>query len=556
MSYPTRTDNSRHISAPRGTELNTLSWLTEAPLRMLMNNLDAEVAENPQELVVYGGIGRAARNWEAFDQIVASLKTLKEDETLLVQSGKPVGVFRTHADAPRVLIANSNLVPEWANWDHFNELDKVGLMMYGQMTAGSWIYIGSQGIVQGTYETFVEMGRQHYGGDLAGRWFLTGGLGGMGGAQPLAATMAGASMLAVECQPSRIDFRLGNGYLDKRADTIDEALAIIEQSCADKKPVSVGLLGNAAEVFPELVRRGVRPDGVTDQTSAHDPLNGYLPAGWTLDQWQTAKEKDPKSVEKAAKESMAVQVRAMLDFMHMGVPTVDYGNNIRQVAKDMGVADAFDFPGFVPAYVRPLFCRGVGPFRWVALSGDPEDIYRTDAKVKELIPDDPHLHNWLDMARERIHFQGLPSRICWVGLGQRHRLGLAFNEMVKSGELKAPVVIGRDHLDSGSVASPNRETEAMKDGSDAVSDWPLLNALLNTASGATWVSIHHGGGVGMGYSQHAGMVIVCDGTDDAARRIERVLWNDPASGVMRHADAGYESAIDCAKEFGLNLPSL
>ena len=556
MNQPTRTDNSRHISAPRGTELNTLSWLTEAPLRMLMNNLDAEVAENPQELVVYGGIGRAARNWEAFDQIVASLKTLKEDETLLVQSGKPVGVFRTRADAPRVLIANSNLVPEWANWDHFNELDKVGLMMYGQMTAGSWIYIGSQGIVQGTYETFVEMGRQHYGGDLAGRWFLTGGLGGMGGAQPLAATMAGASMLAVECQPSRIDFRLGNGYLDKRADTIDEALAIIEQSCADKKPVSVGLLGNAAEVFPELVRRGVRPDGVTDQTSAHDPLNGYLPAGWTLDQWQTAKEKDPKSVEKAAKESMAVQVRAMLDFMHMGVPTVDYGNNIRQVAKDMGVADAFDFPGFVPAYVRPLFCRGVGPFRWVALSGDPEDIYRTDAKVKELIPDDPHLHNWLDMARERIHFQGLPSRICWVGLGQRHRLGLAFNEMVKSGELKAPVVIGRDHLDSGSVASPNRETEAMKDGSDAVSDWPLLNALLNTASGATWVSIHHGGGVGMGYSQHAGMVIVCDGTDDAARRIERVLWNDPASGVMRHADAGYESAIDCAKEFGLNLPSL
>jgi urocanate hydratase len=556
MSYPTRTDNSRHISAPRGTELNTLSWLTEAPLRMLMNNLDAEVAENPQELVVYGGIGRAARNWEAFDQIVASLKTLKDDETLLVQSGKPVGVFRTHMDAPRVLIANSNLVPEWANWDHFNELDKAGLMMYGQMTAGSWIYIGSQGIVQGTYETFVEMGRQHYDGDLAGRWFLTGGLGGMGGAQPLAATMAGASMLAVECQPSRIDFRLGNGYLDRRADTIDEALAIIEQSCADKKPVSVGLLGNAAEVFPELVRRGVRPDVVTDQTSAHDPLNGYLPAGWTLDQWQTAKEKDPKSVEKAAKESMAVQVRAMLDFMHMGVPTVDYGNNIRQVAKDMGVADAFDFPGFVPAYVRPLFCRGVGPFRWVALSGDPEDIYRTDAKVKELIPDDPHLHNWLDMARERIHFQGLPSRICWVGLGQRHRLGLAFNEMVKSGELKAPVVIGRDHLDSGSVASPNRETEAMKDGSDAVSDWPLLNALLNTASGATWVSIHHGGGVGMGYSQHAGMVIVCDGTEDAARRIERVLWNDPASGVMRHADAGYESAIDCAREFDLNLPSL
>jgi urocanate hydratase len=556
MNQPTRIDNSRHITAPRGTELNTLSWLTEAPLRMLMNNLDAEVAENPQELVVYGGIGRAARNWEAFDQIVASLKTLKDDETLLVQSGKPVGVFRTHTDAPRVLIANSNLVPEWANWDHFNELDKAGLMMYGQMTAGSWIYIGSQGIVQGTYETFVEMGRQHYGGDLSGRWFLTAGLGGMGGAQPLAATMAGASMLAVECQPSRIDFRIGNGYLDQRADSIDEALAIIEKSCAEKKPVSVGLLGNAAEVYPELVRRGVRPDAVTDQTSAHDPLNGYLPAGWTLDQWQSTRESDPKSVEKAAKESMAIQVRAMLDFMHMGIPTVDYGNNIRQVAKDMGVADAFDFPGFVPAYVRPLFCRGVGPFRWVALSGDPEDIYRTDAKVKELIPDDPHLHNWLDMARERIHFQGLPSRICWVGLGQRHRLGLAFNEMVKSGELKAPVVIGRDHLDSGSVASPNRETEAMKDGSDAVSDWPLLNALLNTASGATWVSIHHGGGVGMGYSQHAGMVIVCDGTDEAARRIERVLWNDPASGVMRHADAGYETAIECAKEFDLNLPSL
>jgi urocanate hydratase len=556
MSNNTRIDNSRDIRAPRGSELNTLSWMTEAPLRMLMNNLDAEVAENPQELVVYGGIGRAARNWEAFDQIVASLKTLKDDETLLVQSGKPVGVFRTHSDAPRVLIANSNLVPEWANWDHFNELDKVGLMMYGQMTAGSWIYIGSQGIVQGTYETFVEVGRQHYDGDLAGRWILTGGLGGMGGAQPLAATMAGASMLAVECQPSRIDFRLGNGYLDQRADTLDEAMEIINQSCADKKPVSVGLLGNAAEIFPEMVRRGIRPDAVTDQTSAHDPLNGYLPAGWTLDQWQTGKERDPKSVEKAAKESMAVQVRAMLDFMHMGVPTLDYGNNIRQVAKDMGVEDAFDFPGFVPAYVRPLFCRGVGPFRWVALSGDPEDIYRTDEKVKELIPDDPHLHNWLDMARERIHFQGLPSRICWVGLGQRHRLGLAFNEMVKSGELKAPVVIGRDHLDSGSVASPNRETEAMKDGSDAVSDWPLLNALLNTASGATWVSLHHGGGVGMGYSQHAGMVIVCDGTDDAARRIERVLWNDPASGVMRHADAGYESAVDCAKEFGLKLPSL
>jgi len=556
MSQNTRVDNTRDIRSPRGSEISAKSWLTEAPMRMLMNNLDAEVAENPQELVVYGGIGRAARSWEAFDQITASLKTLNDDETLLVQSGKPVGVFRTHADAPRVLIANSNLVPEWANWDHFNELDKVGLMMYGQMTAGSWIYIGSQGIVQGTYETFVEVGRQHYDGDLSGRWILTGGLGGMGGAQPMAATMAGASMLAVECQPSRIDFRLGNGYLDKRADTLDEAMAMINEACAAKKAVSVGLLGNAAEIFPEMVRRGIKPDVVTDQTSAHDPLNGYLPAGWTLDQWQTGKERDPKAVETAAKESMAVQVRAMLDFMHMGVPTLDYGNNIRQVAKDMGVADAFDFPGFVPAYVRPLFCRGIGPFRWVALSGDPEDIYRTDAKVKELIPDDPHLHNWLDMARERIQFQGLPSRICWVGLGQRHRLGLAFNEMVKSGELSAPVVIGRDHLDSGSVASPNRETEAMKDGSDAVSDWPLLNALLNCASGATWVSIHHGGGVGMGYSQHAGMVIVCDGTDDAARRIERVLWNDPASGVMRHADAGYDSAIDCAREFGLNLPSL
>ena len=556
MSQYTRIDNSRNIRSPRGSEISAKSWLTEAPLRMLMNNLDAEVAENPQELVVYGGIGRAARNWEAFDQITASLRGLESDETLLVQSGKPVGVFRTHADAPRVLIANSNLVPEWANWDHFNELDKVGLMMYGQMTAGSWIYIGSQGIVQGTYETFAEVGRQHYDGDLSGRWILTAGLGGMGGAQPLAATMAGASMLAIECQPSRIDFRLGNGYLDQRADSLDEALALVEKSCADKKPLSVGLLGNAAEIYPELVRRGVRPDAVTDQTSAHDPLNGYLPAGWTLDQWQSGKERDPKGVEQAAKQSMAVQVRAMLDFLHSGVPTLDYGNNIRQMAKDMGVDNAFEFPGFVPAYVRPLFCRGIGPFRWVALSGDPEDIYRTDEKVKQVIPDDPHLHNWLDMARERIHFQGLPSRICWVGLGQRHRLGLAFNEMVKSGELKAPVVIGRDHLDSGSVASPNRETEAMKDGSDAVSDWPLLNALLNCASGATWVSIHHGGGVGMGYSQHAGMVIVCDGSDDAAKRIERVLWNDPASGVMRHADAGYESAIDCAREFGLNLPSL
>ncbi len=556
MTQSSRLDNSREIRAPRGSELNAKSWLTEAPLRMLMNNLDAEVAEKPQELVVYGGIGRAARSWEAFDQITASLKDLEDDETLIVQSGKPVGVFRTHKDAPRVLIANSNLVPEWANWDHFNELDKVGLMMYGQMTAGSWIYIGSQGIVQGTYETFVEVGRQHYDGDLSGRWILTGGLGGMGGAQPLAATMAGASMLAVECQPSRIDFRLRSGYLDEKTDSLDEALAMMEKSCAEKKPLSVGLLGNAAELYPEMVRRGVRPDAVTDQTSAHDPLNGYLPAGWTLDQWESQKERDPKAVEAAAKESMAVQVRAMLDFWHAGVPTLDYGNNIRQVAKDMGVLDAFDFPGFVPAYIRPLFCRGIGPFRWAALSGDPEDIYRTDEKVKELIPDDPHLHNWLDMARERIHFQGLPSRICWVGLGQRHRLGMAFNEMVANGELSAPVVIGRDHLDSGSVASPNRETEAMKDGSDAVSDWPLLNALINCASGATWVSLHHGGGVGMGYSQHAGMVIVCDGTADATRRIERVLWNDPASGVMRHADAGYESAVECARGNGLKLPSL
>ncbi len=551
----TRIDNSRIIRAPHGTELSAKSWLTEAPLRMLMNNLDPDVAEKPEELVVYGGIGRAARSWEAFDRIVDSLKQLEDDETLLVQSGKPVGVFRTHADAPRVLIANSNLVPEWANWEHFNELDKVGLMMYGQMTAGSWIYIGSQGIVQGTYETFVEVGRQHYGGDLAGKWILTAGLGGMGGAQPLAATMAGASMLAVECQPSRIDFRLRTGYIDARSDDLDEALGIIDKACAEKKAVSVALLGNAAEVFPELVRRGVHPHVVTDQTSAHDPINGYLPAGWSLAHWTEMIERDPKSVETAAKQSMAVQVRAMLDFHAAGVPTLDYGNNIRQGAKDMGVENAFDFPGFVPAYIRPLFCRGIGPFRWVALSGDPEDIYRTDAKVKELMPDDPHLHNWLDMARARIQFQGLPSRICWVGLGDRHRLGLAFNELVASGEVSAPIVIGRVHRDSGSVASPNRETEAMKDGSDAVSDWPLLNALLNCASGATWVSIHHGGGVGMGYSQHAGMVIVADGTEDAARRLERVLWNDPASGVMRHADAGYESAVDCAAAFGLKLPS-
>ncbi len=549
----TRIDNARHIEAATGTELSAKSWLTEAPLRMLMNNLDPRVAENPQELVVYGGIGRAARDWESFDRIVETLKRLEGDETLLVQSGKPVGVFRTHANAPRVLIANSNLVPKWADWDHFHELDRAGLMMYGQMTAGSWIYIGSQGIVQGTYETFVEAGRQHYGGDLSGRWILTAGLGGMGGAQPLAATMAGASCLAVECQPSRIEMRLKTGYVDRMTDSLNEALEIVTTS---KTPVSVGLLGNAADVYPELVRRGVRPDLVTDQTSAHDPLNGYLPRGWTLDQWAAARESDPASVERAAKASMAVHVRAMLDFHKAGIPTVDYGNNIRQVAKDEGVENAFDFPGFVPAYIRPLFCRGVGPFRWAALSGDPEDIYKTDAKVKELLPDNTHLHRWLDMARERIHFQGLPARICWVGLGDRDRLGLAFNEMVAKGELKAPVVIGRDHLDSGSVASPNRETEAMKDGSDAVSDWPLLNALLNTASGASWVSLHHGGGVGMGYSQHSGMVIVADGTPEAAERLGRVLWNDPATGVMRHADAGYDIAIDCAREKGLDLPSL
>ncbi len=552
----TRIDNARVIRAAHGTELSAKSWLTEAPLRMLMNNLDPDVAEKPGELVVYGGIGRAARDWESFDRIVAALKNLEADETLLVQSGKPVGVFRTHADAPRVLIANSNLVPHWATWDKFHELDRKGLMMYGQMTAGSWIYIGTQGIVQGTYETFVEVGRRHYGGDLSGRWILTAGLGGMGGAQPLAATMAGASCLAVECQASRIEMRLRTGYLDRRVDTLDEALSIIEQSCRDKKPVSVGLLGNAAEIFPEIYRRGIRPDVVTDQTSAHDPINGYLPKGWTLAEWEAKRETNPKAVEHAAKQSMAEHVRAMLDFYKAGVPTLDYGNNIRQMAKEEGVDNAFDFPGFVPAYIRPLFCRGIGPFRWAALSGDPEDIYRTDAKVKELLPDNKHLHNWLDMAKERIKFQGLPARICWVGLGDRHRLGLAFNEMVAKGELKAPIVIGRDHLDSGSVASPNRETEAMKDGSDAVSDWPLLNALLNCASGATWVSLHHGGGVGMGFSQHSGMVIVCDGTPEAARRIERVLWNDPATGVMRHADAGYDIAVDCAREHGLNLPSL
>jgi urocanate hydratase len=534
--------------------LTAKSWLTEAPMRMLMNNLDPEVAERPQELVVYGGIGRAARDWECFDKIVEVLERLEADETLLVQSGKPVGVFKTHADAPRVLIANSNLVPHWANWEHFNALDQQGLMMYGQMTAGSWIYIGSQGIVQGTYETFVAMGREHFGGNLAGRWILTAGLGGMGGAQPLAATMAGASMLAVECDPSRIRKRLESGYLDVMETDLDAALARMEQSKSDGKAVSVGLVGNAAEILPELVRRGVRPDAVTDQTSAHDPLNGYLPAGWSLEQAVETRARDPEKVVAAAKQSMAVHVRAMLAFHAMGIPTVDYGNNIRQVALEEGVDNAFDFPGFVPAYIRPLFCRGVGPFRWVALSGNPEDIYRTDAKVKELIPDDPHLHNWLDMARERIHFQGLPARICWVGLGERARLGLAFNAMVASGELEAPVVIGRDHLDSGSVASPNRETEGMADGSDAVSDWPLLNALLNTASGATWVSLHHGGGVGMGFSQHAGMVIVCDGSEDAARRISRVLTNDPATGVMRHADAGYEIAQQCAREKGLDLP--
>ncbi|MGN6819665.1 MAG: urocanate hydratase [Sphingomonas sp.] len=552
----TRIDNKRHIEAPTGTDLSAKSWLTEAPLRMLMNNLDPRVAENPQELVVYGGIGRAARDWKSYDRIVETLRRLEGDQTLLIQSGKPVGVFRTHENAPRVLLANSNLVPHWATWEHFAELDRKGLMMYGQMTAGSWIYIGSQGIVQGTYETFVEMGRQHYGGDLSGRWLLTAGLGGMGGAQPLAAVMAGASCLAIECQPSRIEMRLATGYLDHKADTIEEAMAILDRAKAEGKTVSVGLLGNAADLLPEMYRRGIRPDLLTDQTSAHDPVNGYLPQGWTLEQWFEGRERDPEGVARAAKASMATHVRAMLDFQAAGVPTVDYGNNIRQIAKDEGVANAFDFPGFVPAYIRPLFCRGIGPFRWAALSGDPEDIYKTDAKVKELLPDNAHLHRWLDMARERIHFQGLPARICWVGLGDRHRLGLAFNEMVAKGELKAPVVIGRDHLDSGSVASPNRETEAMRDGTDAVSDWPLLNALLNTASGATWVSLHHGGGVGMGFSQHAGMVIVADGTAEAAARLERVLWNDPATGVMRHADAGYDIAIDCARDKGLDLPSL
>ena len=548
----------REIRAPRGTQLHCKNWLIEAAYRMLQNNLDPDVAERPQDLVVYGGIGKAARNWECFDAILDSLRRLGEEESLLVQSGKPVGVFRTHADAPRVLIANSNLVPHWANWDHFNELDRAGLMMYGQMTAGSWIYIGTQGIVQGTFETFVEAGNQHFGGNLTGKWILTAGLGGMGGAQPLAGVLAGACVLTIECQESRIDFRIRTRYLDKKATTLDEALAMIDTATKNGEAISVGLLGNAAEIVPELVRRaqagGIRPDIVTDQTSAHDLVNGYLPEGWTVAQWEDLRQRDPKAVEAAARASIVKHVNAMLAFQQMGVPTLDYGNNIRQVAFDEGVKNAFDFPGFVPAYIRPLFCRGKGPFRWVALSGDPEDIYKTDAKMKELFPEDKHLHRWLDMARERIAFQGLPARICWVGLDERHRAGLAFNEMVKSGELKAPVVIGRDHLDCGSVASPNRETESMRDGSDAVSDWPLLNALLNTAGGATWVSLHHGGGVGMGFSQHSGVVIVCDGTDAAARRIERVLWNDPATGVMRHADAGYDIAIDCAKEKGLDLP--
>ena len=552
----TRRDPSRTISAAHGGERSARSWLTEAPLRMLMNNLDPNVAERPEELVVYGGVGRAARDWESYDAIVATLKRLEDDQTLLIQSGKPVGVFRTHRDAPRVLLANSNLVPRWATWEKFDELDRKGLMMFGQMTAGSWIYIGSQGIVQGTYETFAEMGRQHYAGDLSGRWLLTAGLGGMGGAQPLAAVMAGASCLVVECQKSRIEMRLRTGYLDRATEDLDEALAIIQRACVARKPESVGLLGNAADVLPRLYARGVRPDLLTDQTSAHDPARGYLPLDYDVERWLKLRDSDPAAVAKAARASMAVHVRAMLDFHAAGVPTVDYGNNLRQMALEEGVQNAFAFPGFVPAYVRPLFCRGIGPFRWVALSGDPEDIYKTAARVKELLPNQPALHRWLDLARQRIHFQGLPARICWVGLGDRHRLGLAFNEMVARGELKAPIVIGRDHLDAGSVASPNRETEAMRDGSDAVSDWPLLNALLNTASGATWVSLHHGGGVGMGFSQHAGVVIVADGTPAAAARLERVLWNDPASGVMRHADAGYPEALAAAREHGLDLPGI
>ena len=556
MTAENRRDPGRHIQAPRGSQLNTCNWQVEAPLRMLMNNLDPEVAEHPENLVVYGGIGRAARNWECYDRIVATLKRLKEDETLLIQSGKPAGVFRTHTGAPRVLLANSNIVPHWGHWDHFHELDKKGLMMYGQMTAGSWIYIGSQGIVQGTYGTFAAMAKQHFSGDARGKWILTGGLGGMGGAQPLAATMAGFSMLACEVDESRIDFRLKTGYLDEKAETLDEALGIIAESRLEGRAVSVGLLANAADIFPELVARNICPDIVTDQTSAHDPLNGYLPRDWTLEHAEDMRRKDESVVIRAAKQSMAVQVRAMLALQEMGAAVVDYGNNIRQMAQDEGVQNAFDFPGFVPAYIRPLFCEGIGPFRWAALSGDPEDIYRTDQKVKELIPDNPQLHNWLDMARERIAFQGLPARICWVGLKDRARLGQAFNDMVASGELKAPVVIGRDHLDSGSVASPNRETEGMIDGSDAVSDWPLLNALLNTASGATWVSLHHGGGVGIGYSQHAGVVIVADGSAAAREKLGRVLWNDPGTGVMRHADAGYETARQCARENQLDLPMM
>ncbi|WP_412555312.1 urocanate hydratase [Shimia sp. MIT1388] len=548
--------NTRDVFPPTGAELNAKSWMTEAPLRMMMNNLHPDVAENPHELVVYGGIGRAARTWKDFDLIVDTLKDLEGDETLIVQSGKPVAVVRTHADAPRVLIANSNLVPHWANWDHFNELDKKGLMMYGQMTAGSWIYIGTQGIVQGTYETFAEAGRQHYGGDLTGKWVLTGGLGGMGGAQPLAAVMAGACCLAVECDETRADFRLRTRYVDEKTDSLDDALAMIDRWTKAGEAKSVALIGNAADIFPEIHKRGIRPDIVTDQTSAHDPVNGYLPQGWTVAEWRAKAETAPKEVEKAARASMKVQVEAMVAFHEDGVPTVDYGNNIRQMALEEGLENAFAFPGFVPAYIRPLFCKGVGPFRWAALSGDPEDIYKTDAAMKKLFPENTHLHNWLDMARDRIAFQGLPARICWIGLGDRHRAGLMFNEMVASGELKAPVVIGRDHLDSGSVASPNRETEAMKDGSDAVSDWPLLNALINTASGATWVSLHHGGGVGMGFSQHSGVVICADGTPEAAKRLERVLWNDPASGVWRHADAGYESAAECAREHGLRLPGI
>ena len=552
----TQQTNTRVIRSPRGLDMTAKTWAAEAALRMLMNNLDPEVAERPEDLVVYGGIGKAARDWPSFDRIVTELRNLEADQTLLVQSGKPVGVFRTHADAPRVLIANSNLVPKWATWEHFNELDRKGLMMYGQMTAGSWIYIGTQGIVQGTYETFMEAGRQHYGGDWSGRWILTAGLGGMGGAQPLAATMAGASCLAVECQRSRIEMRLKTCYLDVMAETLDEALAMIEQAKTDGKAISVGLLGNAADVLPELIKRGVRPDLVTDQTSAHDLVNGYLPQGWTVAEWEDKRVSDPEAVKAAAAAACAVHVKAMLAFQAMGIPTTDYGNNIRQVAFDEGVANAFDFPGFVPAYIRPLFCRGIGPFRWASLTGDPEDIRKTDAAMKTLFPDNAGLHRWLDMAGERIAFQGLPARICWIGLGDRHRAGLMFNDMVASGELSGPIVIGRDHLDSGSVASPNRETESMMDGSDAVSDWPLLNALLNTASGASWVSLHHGGGVGMGYSQHSGVVIVADGTPEAAKRLERVLWNDPATGVMRHADAGYEIAKEAAREHGLNLPSM